>query len=114
MNKLVLSPLAQADLQEIRSYIADELQNPTAAANALKRITARLRSLMTFPAIGAPLSSIIDIETDYRFLVCGNYTAYYRLKDDAAYVIRVLCGRRNFMKILFGNAPETDTGTTED
>ena len=52
--------------------------------------------------MGAPLSSIVDIETDYRFLVCGNYTAFYRYDEKFVYVIRVLYSRRDFMKILFG------------
>ena len=32
----------------------------------------------SFPEIGAPLSSIISLEVPYRFLVCGNYTAFSR------------------------------------
>ena len=67
-------------MQEIRSYIADELLNPSAAVNVVKNITAKIRKLADFPAMGAALSSIMDFKTDYRFLVCGNYTAFYRYK----------------------------------
>ena len=57
-----------------------------------------------FPEIGAPLSSIISLEVPYRFLVCGNYTAFYKVDGDEVHIIRVLYGRRNFMQILFGKS----------
>lgn len=106
MNKLQLSPLAKEDLHEIRSYIANELQNPSAAVNVITRITKKLRSLIDFPYMGAALSSIVDIKTDYRFIISGNYMAFYRYDDKTLSIIRVLYSRRDFMKILFGDAPE--------
>ena len=41
MNNLHLSPEAQNDLEEIRDYIATELENPIAALNTVSRITKR-------------------------------------------------------------------------
>ena len=101
--KVQVTPLARNDLKEIRSYISNELQNPTAAVNVAKRIITRIKGLADFPAMGAPLSSIVDIQTDYRFLRCGNYTAFYRYNNKAVYIIRVLYCRRDFVKILFGD-----------
>ena len=60
-----------------------------------------INRLRTFPDSGAPLSSIIDLGTNYRFLVCGNYTAFYRTENNAVLIVRVLYGRRDFMRILF-------------
>ena len=62
----------------------------------------RIRQLADFPDLGAPLSSIIDLEVPYRFLVCGNYIAFYKTDADNVYIIRVLYGKRNYMQILFG------------
>lgn len=78
MVNLKISPKAQKDMLEIKEYISEELGNPTAATNMLAKITKRFRDLMEFPLIGAPLSSVIKIETSYRYLVCGQYTAFYR------------------------------------
>lgn len=47
-------------------------------------------------------SSIINMETDHRFLVCGKYTVFYRIEGQTVNIVRVLYGRRNFMRILFG------------
>jgi plasmid stabilization system protein ParE len=56
--------------------------------------------------LGTKLSSLIDIATDYRFLVCGNYIAFYRIDGNDVYVIRILYGRRDYVKILFGELPK--------
>lgn len=108
MNRLLFTPFARNDLQEIKAYITNELQNTTAALNLMKRITKKLRSLIDFPSMGVSLSSIADIETDYRFLVCGNYTVFYRYENETIYVVRILYGRRDFMKILFGDVPNNE------
>ena len=111
MIKLWISTEAQNDLLEIKKYITGELGNPTAAANILTRITKKLRTLTEYPEIGSPLSSVVEMATDYRFLVCGNYMAFYRYDTETVHVIRVLYGRRDYMKILFGGmvADETDS-----
>ena len=102
MAEIKLSPEAITDLQQIKAYIAEELCNVQAAVNTVATITKRIRMLADFPDSGASLSSIVDFETDYRFLVCGNYTAFYRTENQTVHIIRVLYGRRNFMQILFG------------
>lgn len=101
MNKLLLSDLAKDDLQEIKAYIANDLQNPSAVLKTLKTITHKLRSLEQFPASGFPLSSVTDFFSDYRCLICGNYIAFYRTTEDTVYIDRVLYGKRNYMKVLF-------------
>lgn len=108
MVSIKISPRAQKDLLEIKEYISEELCNPTAANNVLSIITKRIRELAKFPLMGAPLSSIIDFEAGYRFHVCGQYTAFYRYEGDAVYVDRVLYGRRDFMRILFGDVAEEE------
>jgi len=105
---LRLSPMAQQDLLDIKSYITNDLSNPIAAANVISRITKRLRSLEESPRLGAPLSAIVDVETNYRYLLCGSYTAFYRVDDLTVYIDRILYGRRDFMKILFGTNFESD------
>jgi len=108
MVKVNVSPEARNDLREIKTYIAQELNSPKAAANTVSKITKRIRELSDIPEIGASLDSITDIQSDYRFLVCGNYTAFYRYDKKAVYVDRVLYGRRDFMRILFKNAGEEE------
>ena len=78
MNNLHLSEEAQNDLLEIKAYIEEELLNPSAALATVSRITKSLRILQNHAQAGALLSSIADIESDYRFIVSGNYISFYR------------------------------------
>lgn len=103
MNKLYLSELAQSDLAEIKAYIADELENPAAAIATVRKITKDIRGLKDYALMGAPLSSIADIQSDYRFVVTGNYITFYRVYGNEVYVDRVLYGRRDYLRILFSD-----------
>ena len=101
MNKLAISPQAKKDLEDIKAYISEELENPIAAVNVVSRITKKIKNLKDTPGIGTSLSSKISFDTDYRFLVCGNYLTFYRYEEKTVYVDRVLYGRRDYVKILF-------------
>lgn len=43
----------------------------------------------------------MSIESDYRFLVSGNYLIFYRAYGAEVYIDRVLYGRRDYLRILF-------------
>lgn len=103
MNNLHLSEEAQNDLIEIKNYIEKELLNPSAALATVSRITKKLRILQTYAYVGVPLSSIADIDSDYRFIVSGNYISFYRVYDDNVYIDRIIYARRDYMQILFGD-----------
>ena len=108
MTEIVFSPEAVADLQQTKAYISEELCNEQAAIHTLSNIMKRIRILSQFPKSGAPLSSIVNFETDYRFLVCGNYTAFYRVEGQTVSIVRILYGQRNFMQILFGEPKDSE------
>lgn len=106
MYKLKISPEAKDDLAKIRGYISQELCNHQAAVNLVSKITKKIRGLPEHPGIGVPLSSIVDIQTNYRFLVCTNYLIFYRYEDEIVFVSRILYGRRDYTRILFGDLPD--------
>jgi len=102
MAKVHISPEAQKDLLATKAYITQDLSSPKAALGIITQITGCLQELAQFPDMGAFLDSIIDVHTDYRFLVCDNYTVFYRHVADEVFVDRILYGKRDFMKVLFG------------
>lgn len=114
MYKLRISPQAKDDLAEIKGYISQELCNPQAAIKLASKITRNIRRLAEHPGIGGPLSSILDIQTDYRFLVCANYLIFYRYEDEAVFVSRILYGRRDYTRTLFGDLREDMLGPPEE
>lgn len=92
---------SRRDLDEIWDYISSELQNISAAERTVNRIMDAVDQLADFAEIGAPLSSIADVDSDYRFLVTGSYLTFYRVYGSDIYVDRVLYGRRDYLRILF-------------
>ena len=91
---------AEGLLASIRS---NELENTSAAIKTTKRITQTIRILQTYAEAGALLSSIADADDTYRFLVSGNYLIFYRVNEHDIYVDRILYGRRDYLRILFGD-----------
>lgn len=108
-HKIHYSKESRRDLDEIWDHIAAELQNPIAAERMVNRIMDAVEQLADFAESGAPLASVADIESDYRFLVTGNYLTFYRVYENEVFVDRVLYGRRDYLRILFGDIINEDT-----
>ena len=68
MNKLQVSKAAQKDLQEIKAYLAVDLENPGVAVAAVSKITKKIRLLKDNPLMGPALTAVTDASSDERFL----------------------------------------------
>ena len=106
MANILFSPQAINDINQLKAYIAIDLYSQQAAENTVKKIMQNIRILATFPEMGTSLTPIVGFNTDYKFLVCDNYTTFYRIEDEKVYIVRILYGRRDYMRILFGNPSE--------
>jgi plasmid stabilization system protein ParE len=106
--KIEYSPKSKQDLEEIGDYIALTLKNPIAALNTVNKIQDRIDKLAKLPTIGIRLSTIADVDSDYRLLVCGNYIAFFHGDESSIYIDRILYGRRDYLSILFPNLPKDD------
>jgi len=102
MSRLSYSPEALNDLNQIWVYISEDLKNHAAAQNTIDNILDSIEKLSEFPEIGTSLNAIVDIESDYRFLVCGNYLAFYRLVKSEVKIDRILFSSRDYIRILLG------------
>ena len=97
-----LTGKAEADLDEILSYMAVQLSNTQAAAAFLEKLQATISEACSFPESGSPV--------DNEFLPCktirkkqvGNYILYYfpDEKAETIYILRILYCRRNLDEIL--------------
>ena len=105
-NKIHYTAESRRDLDAIWDYIASDLQNVSAAERVVNRIMDDVDRLENHAEIGALLSSIADVESDYRFLVTGNYLTFYRVYGSDVYVDRVLYGRRDYLRVLFGDTKD--------
>ena len=99
--KLLYSPAAAADLEEINEYIAGELCSPAAARNVIGGILDAAEKLEDFPNMGTPLCAVTDMESDCRFIAVRGYTVFYRSSGGCH-------GRRGYMRILFGDGEQAE------
>lgn len=106
MHKLHITPTAASDLAEISAYITLELHNPQAARRIVKSITHDLRHLQQNPHLGFSVSAKTGRGDDLRALLSGNYFLFYRVKDEAIQVARVLDGRQDYLRVLFESTEE--------
>lgn len=106
MHKLHITPAAASDLTEIKAYISLELYNPQAAQRIVKSITHALRHLQQNPHLGFAVSAKIGREPDLRVLLSENHFLFYRVKGETIQVARVLDGRQDYLRVLFGAPKE--------
>lgn len=104
--KLKYTPEAISDIQEIQRYIKNTFHNPAAAKRISKMILGACSSLKAFPESGVSIESKTGFQTDLRMLICEKWIAVYRIEgsSDMVSVSRVIDGRQDYMRILFGEA----------
>ena len=97
------TPEALRDLLEMKEYICVILQNPKAAARITKEILDSCGQLMQFPEMGMSLDARTGAKTGLRCLRCGKRIAFYRIDGETVSVARILDGRQDYLRILFGD-----------
>jgi addiction module RelE/StbE family toxin len=87
-----LTPTAQKDLEEIRSYIAQD--NSEAADKVLREIGERIEVILDFPLSGAVCRDFAP--SDVREIVFSHYRIIYSVYPERQkiYVLRVWHGAR--------------------
>jgi len=108
MANIFMSKEAIRDLEQIGDYIAYQLKSPKSALNTIRKIKERIGMLEDFPLTGTPLAAIVAIETDYRFLGCGSYLAFYRHQNGDVLIDRIFHSRQDYVSVLLGDFQEEE------
>ena len=90
-----LSPLAEADIDEIAAYISG--RNPRAATAWVAEIRRHIRALGETPGLGAPRAAI---RPDLRIRPVGRYNILFRQDGPDAEIIRVVHGARRWERLV--------------
>lgn len=98
--KLRYTPAAILDLQEMRDYIRETLQNPEAALGILQSIANSCAKLKDQPRMGMELRKKLGREIDGYCIVVGKYLIIYDVNESVS-VLRVLDTRTDYLKVLF-------------
>lgn len=87
MNRYLLSPAAQADLEQIWDYTRDRW-GADQAEQYLRELQRAVEGVAANPQIGRQCD---EIRPGYRKVAAGSHTLFYRVNaDDVVDVIRVL------------------------
>lgn len=102
-NKVKYSPVAVDDLDEIFSYISGE--NVSAAEDMLQKLDKSIANLTEFPNMGSVLmeDDYKLIARGYRFITVEPYLVFYRIIGEVVIIHRILHGRRDYLRELFGS-----------
>jgi len=95
MPRVVRSPTAQRDLEQLAEYIG--LDNPAAATEFIDRIDQKFQLLAQFQGVGSKRDELLP---GLRSLPVGMYIIFYLPMADGVQVVRVLHGRRNIREIF--------------
>jgi toxin ParE1/3/4 len=93
--KIVVSPAAESDLNDILDYIARD--KPDAAVRWVARIRNTFESIATNPEIGERRPEFKSGE--FRSSLVGNYVIFYRPIREGIEVARVVRGERDIRSL---------------
>ncbi len=100
MYRLIYSKRSRADLEDIYTYISDELMDRNAATRQSKKITEMIRSLSTMPN----RHPIYRYEPWYskgiRYLPIDNYIVFYSVDEglNIVNIVRIMYGGSDLSK----------------
>jgi len=90
MPTLIVSPLAEEDLEEIWSFVAE--RDMEAADRLIDEITGRFDHLLAYPEAGRARHELL---VNLRSLPVKRYVIFYQPTDDGVEIFRVLHGSRD-------------------
>jgi plasmid stabilization system protein ParE len=102
MYKLIVTELAHQDLDNIVSYIADQLANPAAASNFLDEVDKCYGYLKNNPLMYSKCQDSRLEKEGYRKAVLKNYIIIYKVDEDAKKVsiLRFFYGAQDYAKLI--------------
>lgn len=102
--ELVWSADAADDLEAAVEYIANDLGSPMAAERMAESIIEKAQLFADFPGAAAALRTLSGVDTGYRYMVSGNWMAFFSIEGSRALVVRVLYGKSDYLRTLLGEA----------
>jgi toxin ParE1/3/4 len=96
MRRLILSPRAQADIEDIWNYSTERCSRAQAEFY-LRGLERSMKMLVADPHLGRDCGHIRD---GYRKYASGSHVLFYRLADDGVDIVRILHERMDFGRHL--------------
>ena len=100
MYELKYLPLAQKDLWDITSYIADNLKAPKAAMDFVDTLDNSISRLQQFPYSCKLYRPQESLEAEYRLLSVKNYLVFYVVTENEVEIHRIVYAKMNLEKLI--------------
>lgn len=102
MNKYITqySEEAKQDLIEIKKYIKYNLQEPNIANKLISKIKNAIEGIKNNPKMYAIIDDDFIKKLEIRKIIVDNYIVFYRIQSNTIEIVRVMYGRRNWIKLL--------------
>jgi plasmid stabilization system protein ParE len=99
---VVVTEAAERDLNEILAYIANTLDNKTAARDFADALQEKYGQLEKFPLLFECVHDEFLRHKNYRRFVVKNYIVFYTADDTAGevHIARIFYGRRDYERYL--------------
>ncbi|MCI8488047.1 type II toxin-antitoxin system RelE/ParE family toxin [Pumilibacter intestinalis] len=96
MIKLIYSPKAKSDLNNIFDYIASD--NIAEAINFTEHIKSDIERLVDFPNTGTDQGKEFLIQRKIKFIVINDYLAFfkYHAENQTIHILRILNGAMEY------------------
>jgi len=95
---VVIMSLAEKDINEIFSYIANEsIEN---ANKVLEDFYKVFENLELYPFMFKEINKILVNKKDYRLIQVDNYLFFYKINTKNVYIMRIIHSKRNYNFLL--------------
>ena len=99
---VIVTPDAEADLIELKSYITDVLLSRETAKNYIQALRKEIGSLAHMPARYKTLDDEPWHSKEIRRTIVKNFYVYYRIDENTkcVFILNVIYSRRDQLRIL--------------
>ena len=100
--RIIITPDAEADLKELRDYIADVLLAPDTARAYIGRIRRSIASLAEMPERIALVNDEPWRSRGLRKIIVNNFYVYFRIAESAniVFILNVIYAKRDQLMAL--------------
>ncbi|SEQ52192.1 Plasmid stabilization system protein ParE [Treponema bryantii] len=98
--KVSYTKKAEADLDRIYDFVANEYHNLNAAVRLLQQLTKAVDDLSFMADSYHHFQEEPYLSEGIRYFSEGKYSVFYKIIDDTAYVIRIVPGAIDLLKAL--------------
>ncbi len=102
--EVIFTTIARNDLNDTIGYIAEELNNASAAERLAKEIYNNIQNISEFPKIGRTFEEFYTPQP-LRWVLASSYMIVYHLDEEsqAVHIVRIVSARRD-LDALFDDA----------